>query len=568
MDFSKINLKDHQKLARIIVKEAVKKRFKSRDHFQKFRNRLIKEHKGRVFHNLYFIKAYQDLVEEKEIEENPEFFSMIQKRSVRTISGVSPVTVMTKPFPCPGRCVYCPTDVRMPKSYIPSQPAAQRGFRQRFDPYAQVFARLKALKMTGHPISKIELRVLGGTWSSYEKKYQTWFLKRCLQAMNEFHDLQEREKNDPQNSIKENNIKSMYGVDKVNTLIVKSLSKKNLKWEDVVKENESAQIKCIGINIETRPDHIDEKEIRRLRMLGVTKVEMGVQTTDDRIQELTKRGHDLKCVREAMKLLKDAGFKVSFHMMPNLPGSNPEIDKKMIGELFENQYYQPDYLKIYPCVVLPKAELVQIYRKGGFTPYDDPTLEDILLENLKSIPEWCRIDRLARDIPADEIEAGFTTSNMRQVLEKRMNEEGLSSRDIRHREIGAGNFNPKDVELVVRSYEASDGTEYFLSYEDTKQDKLIALLRLRFPHTTCIKELKESALIREVHVYGKQIEVGKKGKDNKQHGGWGTRLLKDAEKIARENNYKKMAIIAGIGTREYYAKKGYHLEGTYMVRDL
>lgn len=567
MDFSKIDLSDHQPVAREIILAAVKRTFANRDEFQKFRNKFIKKHRSEIFHNLYFIKAYEDLLAEGKIEKNPHILGLIQKRKIRTMSGVVPLTVMTKPFPCPGKCIYCPTDVRMPKSYIPSQPAAQRGFRQRFDPYSQVFARLKAMKMTGHSISKVELRILGGTWSSYPKQYQTWFVKRCLQAMNEFD--QQLAKYEQTQAVKAQTIKNPYGADdKITTLVAKSIDSKPMTLAEVTKINESASVKCIGVNVETRPDHIDKAEVRRLRRLGVTKVEMGVQTTDDRVQEITKRGHDLQSVRDATKLLKDAGFKISYHMMPNLPGSTIELDKQMVGELFQQPEYQPDYIKIYPCVVMPRTALATIYKRGEFQPYDDPTLEEVLLAQLKSVPEWCRIDRLARDIPADEIEAGFKVSNIRQILELQLEKEGTPSRDIRSREVRDTQFDPADVELVIRRYPASGGEELFLAYEDPKQDKLIALLRLRFPGKTFIPELKGAALIREVHVYGQQIAVGSKSNDHKQHVGWGTRLLQDAEQISRENGYKQTAIIAGIGTREYYAKKGYHLDGTYMVRSL
>ncbi|MDP3975567.1 MAG: tRNA uridine(34) 5-carboxymethylaminomethyl modification radical SAM/GNAT enzyme Elp3, partial [bacterium] len=437
MDFSKINLGDHQTLARMIVLEALQQSFKTREDFQKFRNQITKRQQGKIFHNLYFVKAYEDLVKEGRIERSDEFLRLIQKRRVRTMSGVAPVTVLTKPFPCPGKCTYCPTDVRMPKSYLISQPAAQRGFRQRFNPYSQVYVRLKALEMTGHEVSKVELRILGGTWSSYPKKYQTWFVKRCLQACNEYEVVRSQELGVGSQEIPprraggvrssefgvrsvRNTIKSRYGVDEVNTVKVRSLKGGKLRLEDAVKENETAKVRCIGINIETRPDFIDKAELRRLRMLGVTKVEMGVQTTDDRVQELTKRGHDLACVRKATQLLKDAGFKVSYHMMPNLEGSTVEQDKKMIGELFADDQYQPDYLKIYPCVVVPNTVLAQRYRKGLHMPYDDETLEEVLLANLRSVPEWCRIDRVARDIPADEIEAGSRVSNVRQILEERL----------------------------------------------------------------------------------------------------------------------------------------------------
>jgi elongator complex protein 3 len=568
MDFSKINLNDYQILAREIVFQAIKNKPKNRNEFQKLRNKIIKARQGRIFHNLYFIKAYNDLVAEGEIDPNPEILQLIQKRSVRTMSGVAPVTVLTKPYPCPGKCVYCPTDTRMPKSYLPSQPAAQRGFRQRFDPYTQVYVRLKALKMTGHQISKIELRILGGTFGAYPHQYQTWFIKRCLQAMNEFPEKEKQKISHESNILKTQVIQSVYGQDQINTLMVKSMVKKSLTWASVMRTNEQAEARCIGINIETRPDFIIKKEINRLRYLGVTKVELGVQTLDDDIQRLTQRGHTIAEVRKATKLLKEAGFKISYHMMPNLPGSIPSKDKKMIRELFENPDFKPDYLKIYPCVVMPKAKLAQVYRQKKYKPYSDQVLKQILLDNLQVIPEWCRVDRLARDIPADDIEAGFTTSNMRQVLEEELRQKGTPVRDIRAREIQNELIIGKNIQLIIRKYDASQGKELFLSYEDIKKDKIVALLRLRFPAQPVLPVLKNAALVREVHVYGKQIAVGEKGIDQKQHVGWGRKLIFKAEELAKKEGFGRLAIIAGIGTREYYRKLGYQLKETYMIKEL
>ncbi|MFH1533601.1 MAG: tRNA uridine(34) 5-carboxymethylaminomethyl modification radical SAM/GNAT enzyme Elp3 [Nitrospirota bacterium] len=565
MDFSRIDLSENQELARLIIKRASKKKFKKRKDFEKFRNSIIKEKKGEIFHNLYFIKAYNDLVEEGLIKPNVELKSLIQKRSVRTMSGVAPVTVLTKPFPCPGRCIYCPTDARMPKSYLPSQPAAQRAFRQRFNPYTQVFVRLKALGMTGHEVSKVELRIIGGSFSAYPRRYQTWFVKRCLLAMNEFH--RQVAKGDRMSDIIERKIvKSIYGEDEVNTVIIKSLENKG--FDEVVKDNEKWKVRCIGINVETRPDLIDEDEVKRLRFLGVTKVEMGVQTTDENVQRITKRGHSMKDVVSATRLLKDSGFKVGYHMMPNLPGSTIESDKKMIGELFDRSDFQPDYLKIYPCVVMPRTPLSIMYKDGRYKPYNDKALEDVIAEEMKSVPEWCRIDRVARDIPSNEIESGFKASNIRQILEKRLEEEGSPCRDIRYREVRGENVDLTNVKLVVRKYEASGGVEVFLSYEDVENDKIIALLRLRFPSEPFIKSIKNSALIREVHVYGKQIPVGERAGNNKQHVGWGTKLMAEAEKMAKKLGYRRISVISGIGTREYYKKKGYSLSETYMVKAL
>lgn len=535
MDFSKLNLGDNQKLARIIVIAAYDKKFKTRREFEIFRNKIVKEYKGEIFHNLYFIKAYRDLVEEGTIKPDKDFLNLVQKRGVRTQSGVTPVTVLTKPYPCPGRCVYCPTDVRMPKSYLPSQPAAQRAYRQNFDPYTQIVVRLKALEMTGHEISKVELRVIGGTWSYYPKNYQTWFLKRCLLAMNEFHG---------------DNYKG------------------SRSFKDVVRQNETGQVRCIGINIETRPDYITKKEVKRLRDLGVTKVEMGAQTTYDEVHKLNCRGHGVKEIKNATKLLKDAGFKIGYHMMPNLPGSTPEMDKKMVAELFKNGDYQPDYLKIYPCVVVPKALLSTWYRQGKYKTYSDEILEDIILSELKSVPEWCRVDRVARDIPSDDIESGSRISNIRQLLENKYEKKGAYLREIRSREIGTDLVQLDKLVMIEREYEASGGKEIFISYEDLIKDKLVSLLRLRLPGKVFIKELEKAALIREVHVYGQQVAVGDKKYDKKQHLGMGTLLMQKAEKLAKSKGYKKIAVIAGIGTREYYKKRGYKLFGTYMVKSI
>jgi len=569
MDFSKIDLSENQELARIIIERASKMEFKGRKEFEKFRNSIVKEYKGVIFHNLYFIKAYNDLLKEGKIEPNDGLLTLIRKRGVRTMSGVAPVTVLTKPYPCPGKCVYCPTDVRMPKSYLPSQPAAQRAFRQQFNPYTQVFVRLKALQMTGHEVSKVELRVIGGTWSAYPKTYQKWFLKKCLQAMNEFHEQISDKRTDKMEDIVETRvIESPYGKEEVNIVIIKPLSTGVLKWSDVVKKNEKSDVRCIGINIETRPDFIDKKEVKRLRELGVTKIEMGVQTIYDDVQEFTKRGHCMEDVVKATRLLKDSAFKIAYHMMPNLPGSTVEKDKKMMGELFSNSKYQPDYLKIYPCMVVPKSQLAIDYRKGLFKPYDDETLQDVLFQNMKDIPEWCRVDRVARDIPSTDLEAGSKVSNVRQILEKKFIEKGVRYKDIRFREIKGGNFDLEKVEFVLREYRASGGRDLFLTYEDVEKDKLIALLRLRFPGKTFIKELAGAALIREVHVYGKQIAVGNKSGGEKQHFGWGTKLMNDAEDLARKGGFDKLAVISGIGTREYYRKKGYDLEGTYMIKKI
>ncbi len=598
MDFTKIDLSDHQSLAREIMRRAAGQSFRTRREFEKFRNGVIKEFGGEIFHNLYFIQAYRDLVAEGEIEANAYLLSLIQKRAVRTMSGVAPVTVLTKPFPCPGRCIYCPTDVRMPKSYLASQPAAQRGLRQQFNPYTQVFVRLKALMMTGHEVSKVELRVLGGTWSSYPADYQEWFIKMCLLAMNEFSRqiVSGVEVMDGSNVVLEplasfSSKGDLRRQDRHSLLTVSDHTSPSVvtpflashpleendveaDFDDVVKANETADVRCIGINVETRPDFINAAEIGRLRRFGVTKIELGVQRRDDDVQEMTKRGHGLAPVREGTGGRRDAGFKVSYHMMPNLPGATMEGDKRMVGELFANEGYQPDYLKIYPCMVIPGTELADLYAAGGFRPYSDEELCEVLYAELKDVPEWCRVDRVARDIPANEIAAGSKKSNVRQILDQWFVRDGVRQRDIRAREIYDGEVSAEDVQLVVRRYPASGGEEVFLSYEDVGRDKLIALLRLRFPGSkVCLAELTGAALVREVHVYGKQVKISSEGdlqrqQGEVQHGGFGSKLLAKAEELALEAGFKRVAVIAGIGTREYYRKFGYELDGSYVVKGI
>ncbi len=561
MDFANINLEKFNEISKEILLLAIKKNILNRKDFEKIRNATIKKHKSEIFHSLYFIKAYQDLVSDGVIEENPVVLSLIQKRTVRTMSGVAPVTVLTKPFPCPGKCVYCPTDLRMPKSYLPSQPAAQRAYRQSFNPYTQVFVRLKALFMTGHDFSKIELRIIGGSFSAYPKAYQKWFIKRCLQAMNEFAVVSKDLKSFKNQKTVKNTI---YGKEVLSEMKVKSL-KSNPSFDLVVKENETSLFRCIGINVETRPDLIDKNELKYFRTLGITKVEMGVQTLFDKVQEKTERGHDTASVVKASSLLKDFGFKLAYHMMPNLPYSTPKMDKEMFDKLFDNSDFKPDYLKIYPCVVVEKSRLSSLFNKGVFRPYSDDVLIDVLKHIIKSVPYYCRVDRVARDIPATDVKSGLKTSNIRQIIENDLSKENIQ--EIRYREIKGDLFDLNNVHLLVRSYEASKGKEVFLSFEDEKNNKLLALLRLRFPHKTYLKELKDASIIREVHVYGKQTPVGEKSK-GKQHIGFGRKLLKEAEYLSKQNGCKFIAVISGIGVRQYYEKFGYKLKGTYMVKEL
>ncbi len=488
---------------------------------------------------------------------------LLQKRSVRTISGVTPIGILTKPYPCPGRCVYCPTEDRMPKSYIATQPAAARALRNKFHPYAQVNSRMMALKESGHPISKLEIIVMGGTWSFLPHAYQHWYIRRCFEAANNFPSAK-REK--------------LAGVQSMGV---------------VQSQNETAEHRIIGLTLETRPDFITEKELKRMREYGCTRIEIGVQTLDDDVQKLTKRGHFRTHVVKAMKLMKDYGFKVCFHLMPGLPGSTIERDLVWMREVFENPDFCPDFVKIYPCVVIETAELKKWWDEGKYKPLNDQDLVRLLVQFQTFVPEWVRVMRLMRDIPLSNIVDGARFSNLRQILNDqpkklkevvgdefyqshKLAEKGYACRDIRFREIGFSDFaeREKSIEpvLVRRDYKASDGLETFLSFESPDKKHLFALLRLRKPSDTKPQFFRsvlcDAALIREVHSYGTEISVGE-GEGVAQHRGFGKRLIQEAERIARDEwHMKRVTIIAGVGTREYYRKWGYELKQTYMTKQI
>ncbi len=497
------------------------------------------------------------IAEQKKIKIPADLEILLRKRAVRTISGVSPIGILTKPYPCPGKCVYCPTEVRMPKSYLSSQPAAARAVRNKFHPYEQVKNRILALKESGHPTSKLELIVMGGTWSFLPKRYQGWYIKKCFDAANEV----------PSKSLAE-----------------------------AQKINETAKQRIIGITLETRPDFITLEELLRMRKLGCTRVEMGVQTLDDEVQKLTKRGHTRKEVIRATKLLKDFGFKICYHLMPGLPGSSPEKDLKWMREVFENPDFCPDFVKVYPCVVLDNSELKGWWEKGDFQPIEEKELIKLLLQFKKTVPPWARIMRLMRDIPADDVIGGVTLSNLRQVMkyqpekleqmlgkqffkENNLDPHAWPCRCVRCREVGFAQINNSKTFLEEekpvlkrRDYEASGGKEVFLSFESPDEKIIYALLRLRLPgrrgHLTSPTVLNDAALIREVHSYGHEKSVGE-GSGIGQHRGLGKKLIAEAERIAKaEWGTKKITIIAGVGTRDYYRKFGYQLRQTYMVKQL
>lgn len=524
--------------------------------YAKMKNEFSSEFSISNERNIDLIEAYRELVSSGEIEKNKELERVISRRKVRTESGVAVITCLTKPFPCPGKCVYCPSEPNMPKSYLSNQPAAMRAVLNHFDPFNQTQNRLASLMVTGHDTSKVEVIVIGGTWSFLPKDYQEDFIRQIYNGLNQPVD---REKLNTQGNF--------FKIPKIEQI-------ENLSLESALKKNETAEHRCVGMTLETRPDFITVDEIQRFRKYGCTRVELGVQSLNDEVQKITKRGHDVARVRKATQLLRDAGFKIAYHLMPGLPGSNHDIDMESVRMAFTDPDFLPDLVKFYPCMVVNFSELAETFKRGEFTPLTDEDLKPLLIEMKRLVPRFTRITRLVRDIPAESVLGGCKTINMRQLIQADMEKQGITCQCIRCREIKADTVDAKNVEMRRLNYKANGGDEIFLTFDEKEKDKLISLLRLRIPSQYFTKEahflpeLENCALIREVHTYGIQTVVG--GSDgNTQHFGFGRKLLAEAERIAQEEyGLKKIAVIAGTGVREYYRKFGYELKGTYMVKEI
>jgi elongator complex protein 3 len=499
-------------------------------------------------------ERYEKMLSAKKIPRNVAFENILITRKIRTQSGVAVVAVLTKAYPCPGKCLYCPDEKDMPKSYLSNEPAVMRAIDSKFNPYKQVQNRLRSLELNGHKTDKIELIVMGGTFSYLPKKYQEKFITECFRACNDYP--------------------------KRGTRIANRETQNILAHEQ--KRNEKSQRRIIGLTLETRPDYIDAEEILNFRQLGCTRVELGVQSIYDDVLKLNKRGHDIQQTIAATKLLKNAGFKINYHMMPGLLGSSFKKDIQMFSDLFSKQEFQPDMLKIYPTVVVKNCALYSLWKNKKYLPLNDSTFEKMILEiKNKIIPPYVRIARLVRDIPTTSIVAGPTLSNLRQIIIPKS-----KCPCIRCREVGA-DFSVSDKIILDRiDYDASDGQEIFLQYVSENKKKLFALLRLRIPavhdvETHCnaslrcntiyklLPALKNAALVREVHTYGKMTQIDKSAKDSPQHIGLGKKLILEAEKIAREEfGLQKIAIISGVGVRDYYRKLGYKLQNTYLTKRL
>jgi len=487
-------------------------------------NRLKKEISGK--YRLTSLPRHSDVMKVS----RDDVRAQLKRKQMRTASGVVPVAVMTSPYACPhGKCLMCPggptSEFESPQSYVGREPAACRAAQHGFDPYEQVRARLHQVEEIGHDFEKVELILMGGTLTARPEAYQQWFVNRCLAAMDAF------------------------GV-----------------------EHGSA-IRNTGITFETRPDYATAHELDRMLALGATKVELGVQQLSNTILARIQRGHSVEDSIAANRCARDSALKVGFHVMLGLPGTTVEADKAMFTRLFSEPEFKPDYLKIYPTLVVRGTPLYEQWRRGNYVPFREPETVEIIAFAKRIIPPWVRIQRIQRDIPAQFIEAGVKKSNLRQLVRERLRAEGYQCRCIRCREAGLARLEGRiateqNISLVIERYDACRGTEHFISYEDGEADLLIALLRLRFPHEPHRAELKDAALVRELHVYSELVCLGKQKAGSWQHRGYGARLLRKAEELAADAGYRKIAVMSGLGVRAYYERFGYEREGPFMLKRL
>ena len=498
-----------------------------------------------------------DLIDHASEKHRDAVAEVVQRKPVRTASGVSPVAVMTSPHRCPhGKCLYCPggpdSEFSSAQSYTGHEPAAARGEQNDYDPYGQVRLRLEQLRQIGHPVDKVELILMGGTMTARSHDYQEWFVKRALEAMNDYEPSGE-----PQPA---------EGVS-----FAQDPDEYEFRYlEDVVTDNETADLRNVATTFETKPDWCGPEQVDRMLDLGGTKVEVGVQTTYERINREMHRGHGTQASIDANRRLRDAGFKVGFHMMPGQPGMSKEMCLEDFRRLFERPEYRPDYLKIYPTLVVEGTATYDWWHRGEFEPLDNEEAAELVAEVKSMIPEYTRLQRVQRDIPADFIEGGVWKSNLRQLARKRMEEHGWTCDCIRCREVGMNDAEPETVDLDVMEYEVAGGREHFISVEDRDRDILVGFCRLRFPNEPVRRELQDAAVVRELHVYGSEVGVGEAGDDDsQQHRGYGRRLLREAETIAADAGYGKLAVLSGVGVREYYREKlGYHQDGPYVAKQL
>lgn len=605
-DKNQIDLQFHREPLLAILQEVINapERLSSRA-LNKLLHRHARPDSG-LYSRSHLIYAYREMAGTHGLPPYDDtILGRLRRKPVRTSSGVTPVTVLTKPFPCPGECIFCPSDIRMPKSYLADEPGAQRAGQNSFDPYLQTYMRLNTYHNLGHPTDKIEIIILGGTWSFYPETYQIWFVKRIFDAMHDFgQGIDRREEIDnalktasqfhpdhhhPQETVQGTTLQQTYNqvvqrlfkdeMARSQDLVQEIAAGKRERspideyatWEEleaVQKANETAPVRSVGLVVETRPDHISVEEVLRIRRLGCTKVQIGFQSLNDDVLRVNKRGHDVAATRRAVRLLRQAGFKIHGHWMPNLYGSDPDLDIEDYQRLFDDPDFRPDELKLYPCSLIESAELMQYYQDGRWRPYTHEELMKVLLACLRTTPEYCRLTRVVRDIPGTDIVDGNKVTNFRQLVEQALAKNGERSPDIRAREIRHQEIGADDLHLDEFHYESGCGTEVFLQYITEERD-IAAFLRLALPddNPPITDELAEAAIIREVHVYGQAVEIGAAQAGHAQHVGLGTQLIERAIAIAKETGYTRLAVISAIGTRDYYRKRGFNDGVLYQVRE-
>ena len=492
-------------------------------------------------HHLRGIPQNSEIIAVLNAKEKTKLLPLLRRKITRVISGVAVVAVMTRPYPCPQPepCAYCPGGPKLgvPQSYTGHEPAAMRGLQNGYNPYLQVKSRIGQLTVIGHSVDKIELIIMGGTFPATPHDYQTWFIQRCLDAITD---------------------------------------KESTSLEQAKKNAETSTIRNVGITVETRPDWAKQPHVDLMLDMGVTRVELGVQNPDDRIYRLVGRTHTVNDVVEATQILKDAGLKIAYHLMPGLPGSSPRKDLSAFRKVFTDPDFRPDMIKIYPCLVMKDTKAHEWYIEGKYTPYTNDEATDLIAEIKKTIPPWVRVMRVQRDIPAPLIVAGVKRSNLRQPVHEKLKQQGLRCRCIRCREVGHRvtadkvKPNPENVKVVTQRYTASKGEEIFISAEDPESDTLIGYLRLRMPSEDAHRPeitARPCSIVRELHVCGPLVPVGRHLAKAWQHKGYGGMLLAEAERISKEDySLKKILVISALGTREYYRRFGYERDGVYVSK--
>jgi len=504
-------------------------------------NLLKTEVAGRC--GLELIPSNSELIRHLNPKERGKLLPILRRKVIRTVSGVTVVAVMTKPWPCPKEnpCAYCPggPPCGVPQSYTGYEPATMRGLENQFDPYKQVENRIAQLRAIGHTVDKVEIIVMGGTFPSMPMDYQEHFVQRCIDAVTE---------------------------------------RKSKSLDEAKKMAETSQTRIAGITVETRPDWARESHVDQMLAMGVTRVELGVQNIYDDIYARVDRGHTVQDVVEATRVLKDAGLKVVYHMMPGLPGSDFSRDLRGFQKIFKDSDFKPDMIKIYPCLVLKGTEAYEWWKRGEYQPYTTEEAAQLVLEVKKMVPPWVRIMRVQRDIPAFLIEAGVNQSNLRQLVLQKLREHGMRCRCIRCREVGHRWLkdkvkpDPDNIQVQTIREKASGGEEVFLSVEDSVNDVLVGFLRLRIPsekaHRSEISG-ETVSIVRELHVYGPLVPVGRRLAGAWQHKGYGEILLSEAERISREDyDCRKVVVISAVGTKRYYRRFGYGYDGPYVSKGL